>query len=80
MLHHSKKEQFYETLFLSLFLECQETKQFAPARAIELSWDFMIFDCKLRLFKNISVTCNQTFTQDNLYMQITKEGNQHLFA
>lgn len=70
MLHHSKREPSYETLFLSLFFKRKvrhkETKQFAQACAVELSWDFMIFDCKLRLLKSISVTYNQTFTQDNL--------------
>lgn len=56
--------------FLSLFFKRKvrhkETKQFAQACAVELFWDFMIFDCKLRLLKSISVTYNQTFTQDNL--------------
>lgn len=70
MLHHSKREPSCETLFLSLFFKRKvrhkETKQFAQACAVELSWDFMIFDCKLRLLKSISVTYNQTFTQDNL--------------
>lgn len=70
LLHHSKREPSYETLFLSLFFKRKvrhkETKQFAQACAVELSWDFMIFDCKLRLLKSISVTYKQTFTQDNL--------------
>lgn len=70
LLHHSKREPSYETLFLSLFckrkVRHKETKQFAQACAVELFWDFMIFDCKLRLFKSISVTYNQTFSQDNL--------------